>query len=620
MRLAEHRILDLETALVEAKGGSPFPAATDRDTWGKVADRLGVAEVRARTAAAEEVAGLAPPSLPASLWLEFDRSGRREGYQGPMGERRRRLALLTLAECLEGRGRFLDGVMNLVWAICEESTWVMPAHQGVLADVTRPGIDLGAASTALDLAEVDSLLGPLLPPEVARRVRHEVEVRCIGPALARHDFRWWYPAEQTAANWTAVCCAGVAGAALYLEPDPGRLAELLGRLLRPLDDYLMTFGRDGGSDEGPGYWSYGFGHYALLGHLIEHRTGGRVRLLDGGRVAAIARFPLRTLLGHNRWPNFSDCPPDVTFSRSLLAFLSRRLDIPDLMRLARDQPAPAPSERSMTWALRDLFWRVDAEPAGPLALPEEDWLEDLGWLIARTDPSDPNALALAVKAGDNGEDHNHNDVGSLIVQVGGEQLVAELGSGRYTKEYFRDGRYGHLAARSGGHSVPVPNGFEQLPGPEHAAERVERRGHGLAMRLEKAYPPEAGLEALERSVTLERQGELPVVELVDRAVFSGGEGVLGTRLVTFGRVDEGPGGCTIRGADRALRVDYDPAEIDVEVEEHRDADLAGGPRDVRLLLFTARPGREPRLRLRLSPGTPAATTEAGTARAQPGHR
>ena len=74
-------------------------------------------------------------------------------------------------------------------------------------------------------------------------------------------------------NWTAVCNAGVVGAALYLEKDLSRLAEMIARAARSLDDYLLTFDQDGGSSEGPGYWSYGFGYYSILGQLVEQRTG-----------------------------------------------------------------------------------------------------------------------------------------------------------------------------------------------------------------------------------------------------------------------------------------------------------------------------------------------------------
>ena len=39
------------------------------------------------------------------------------------------------------------------------------------------------------------------------------------------------------------------GAALYLEPDPARLAVILARALRSLEDYRASFGVDGGTSE-----------------------------------------------------------------------------------------------------------------------------------------------------------------------------------------------------------------------------------------------------------------------------------------------------------------------------------------------------------------------------------
>jgi hypothetical protein len=130
----------------------------------------------------------------------------------------------------------------------------------------------------------------------------------------------------------------VAGAALYLEPDPARLASILGRALRSLDDYLASFGIDGGTSEGPGYWSFGFSFFALLAHLVEQRTEGRVSLLEDERVRRIAQFALRVELSPGRYPAFADCDPGVTLNLWPLVYLARRLDLPVLEALARDQP------------------------------------------------------------------------------------------------------------------------------------------------------------------------------------------------------------------------------------------------------------------------------------------
>ena len=65
--------------------------------------------------------------------MDFARTGNRRRYEGPYFERRSALGRLVLAECVEGSGRFLDDIINGVWAICEESTWVISGHN--LADI-----------------------------------------------------------------------------------------------------------------------------------------------------------------------------------------------------------------------------------------------------------------------------------------------------------------------------------------------------------------------------------------------------------------------------------------------------------------------------------------------------
>ena len=88
----------------------------------------------------------------------------------------------------------------------------------------------------------------------------------------RHDWWWLYNTHlRRVNNWTAVCNAGVVGAALYLEPDLSRLAEMIARAARSMDDFLSTFDADGGSSEGP--------------RLLDVRLRQLLRLCGAGRVA-----------------------------------------------------------------------------------------------------------------------------------------------------------------------------------------------------------------------------------------------------------------------------------------------------------------------------------------------
>lgn len=597
--------IDVERALREAAPEPPFPPVADRAAWAAIGDALGAEGAAALVARAEAAAREPIPALPATLFLEFDRTGERDGYQHPRERRRDALAALVLAECLESRGRFLDPILDWAWAICEESAWVLPAHQRVLTDVARPVIDLGAAMTALQLAETDALVGARLDPALGKRIRDEVDRRCLTPFLTRHDAWWLYnTAERTVNNWTAVCVGGVVGAATYLEADPARLAELIARGLRSLEDYLATFDEDGGSSEGPGYWSYGFGYYTILAHLLEHRTGGAVRPLDGERIRQIARYPLRTALSPGRSVNFSDCDRDVRFEAAHLAYLARRLDLPELMPLARSQPN---GRHELAWRLRALVWRPAPEPPGDHVPARRDYFRGMQWLIARHDPADPDGLVLAAKGGHNQEMHNQNDVGTFIVHLGGESLVADLGRGRYTRAYFGPERYDHLVNSSLGHPVPVVNGQAQRPGRARAARLLERREtdaeDALVLDLQDAYPTEADLVALRRAVALRREPPRGHVTLEDAVQFATAPGEFESVLTTFGRAEPaGEGALVLRGERGALRVDYDPAVVAPRVEVIPDVDLAEGPTPVTRVHFALRqPMREATVRLELTP-------------------
>ena len=103
---------------------------------------------------AEEAAEEPIPSLPATLYLEVQRTGQREGYQdATWASGVRCWPIYVSANAWKTEGRFLDAILDVAWAICEESSWAYPAHQSELTDIHYPYIDLGAAMTALDLAE-----------------------------------------------------------------------------------------------------------------------------------------------------------------------------------------------------------------------------------------------------------------------------------------------------------------------------------------------------------------------------------------------------------------------------------------------------------------------------------
>ena len=490
--------------------------------------------------------------------------------------------------------------------MCEESTWATSAHQVELTDIHHPAIDIHVAMTALELAETHAFLGSQLDPALGQRISDELDRRCFTPYLNRHDFKWLHSSQQRSVNnWNAICNGGVVGAAIYMEPNPARLAEIIARAARSLDDYLASFDEDGGSSEGPGYWDFGFGYYTVLAQLLEQRTEGRINFLMGDLIRKIATYPLRTRLSPNRHLNFSDCQTRVHYSYALLAFLAGRLDLPDLAALANERPGRN-RRINLTWSLRTLFWQVPADVPPQCVSSAHDWFGGIMWMVARFNPKDANALVLAAKGGHNGEMHNHNDVGTFIVHINGESLIADIGRGRYTQDYFGPRRYEHLANSSLGHCVPAANGYLQQVGEKYRAvllgHEVTAQKDLLHLEMKDAYPREAGLASLQRRLTLFRDLPLGRVEVEDSFRFEQGPGMLESVLITFADVELGADKVVICGQQGALRVDFAPKLVRVRVEMHRGVDLPKGPVNIHRVVFALlTPVREGQICLGITP-------------------
>jgi hypothetical protein len=152
--------------------------------------------------------------------------------------------------------------------------------------------------------------------------------------------------------------------------------------------------------------------------------------------------------------------------------------------------------------------------------------------------------------------------------------------------------------------VPVVNGQGQLFGRQYRASVVEHTAtpdlDRLILELKEAYPHEAGVDSLKRSLTLYRAESR--VELVDTAEFAGDSGQLESVLLTFGQAEVGPETVEIRGERAALRLAYNPALVQASVETVKDVDLASGPVDIRRLVFKpVQPGKTAEIRLSIQP-------------------
>ena len=99
-----------------------------------------------------------------------------------------------------------------------------------------------------------------------------------------------------------------------------------------LRTFLKGFGEDGSTSEGPGYWVYGFGRYAMLNEQLETATSGALSIFEKDEhVRRIAAFAPALAFSNGYLVNFSDGHRSGRLGTVLLAYLGERLELPALV-------------------------------------------------------------------------------------------------------------------------------------------------------------------------------------------------------------------------------------------------------------------------------------------------
>lgn len=508
--LQEHPMRDLLT------GGTRrlYPPAEDRQAWGSIP-----AEYRREIGKlAEEYAAVAYPMRSASGFLAFVRTGDRQADEAPYFARRRKLCAAAL-NCCVCPDAGLDDVMDGIWLLCEESAWVVSAHnvnpipgapspaEYPLPDIRKPYIDLFSAQTGMILSLVSSLLGKRLDgvsPLIRKRIAEEIQRRILRPFMATDAFWWMGFRRKDLNNWTPWIVSNVMVCAVLAPIPMGRLAALLTRACGMLDRWIDALPEDGGCDEGPGYWNMAGGALLDCLTLLEKITGGRMRLWDHEKIRNILSFPLKADLGNGWFANFADCDARPFISGERLETAGRLLGNPALAALGArmrgtiaDQLNDVPH---LTRAL-DMIFHAPANPEQTGEAPRDVFLPGLQLRVIRR-----GGWTLACKGGHNGESHNHNDVGSFILMQDGEPAVVDVGNMVYTAKTFSKERYTLWNVRADWHNLPMIGGSMQREGAEHAAREVTCTPDGLEMNLEAAYDADAGVRELKRTFALSPHG------------------------------------------------------------------------------------------------------------------
>ena len=418
----------------------------------------------------------------------FDSVGSRVEYEKEYMTHRKMLCAFSVMAFLNEDEKWLLKLYDILWAICDEFTWALPAHFHAKEDAESlvTLIDLFAAETAFAISEIYHIIEDIMPQRLKSRIRYEIKRRIVTPYLSK-ELRWG------PSNWSGVCSSGVIASMIYLGFDL-EFSEAKSRLLTNIDDFLQSFTDDGCCLEGTLYWNYGFSHFCAAAELIRQYTDEKIKYFKDEKVKKIAHFGQNMYLRENYIVSFSDSPHTDKYNCGLYSLLSEKYDgiaAPDL----KYQSVFGDDVRyRFINLIRNLYWANEN-----LKQTENNnvvFYDKAAWYLNKQ-----NSYCFAAKGGHNEEPHNHNDIGSFLVFDDNKYIIDDPGWPQYDKKYFSEERYENICASSLGHSVPIICDTAQKDGIDHYSEILKADDTTFELEFSKAYTCD-NLSSLKRKFTL----------------------------------------------------------------------------------------------------------------------
>ncbi len=557
-----------------------FPAYQDRDAWNRIPEYYRLLLV----GKGEKALGFNWGIVKATDYLEFVRSGDRNVMQNPLNARTKALQDLVLAELVEGRGRFLDQIINGIWALSEQSTWALSAHMylqqaGIgLPDVEEPVIDLITG----EISSLFSWTHHFLKDEfdgvdtlISNRIRFEIRHRVLDVYYERDDFWWMSFGTSHINNWNVWVNHNMLATIMLMEEDPVLKAKYVYKSMRSVDQFINFYKPDGGCDEGPSYWGHAGGAMFEYLEMLGTATGGSIDIFDREIIRNIGRYIYRAHIAYPYVINFADASSRSSGRPGIVYRYGKSIQDPVMQSygayLAEKanwiQKLPGGNMEAVLTNLFMLQEITNADSKEPL-IPDF-YLPDLQICGARDQENSSEGFFFAAKGGHNQENHNHNDVGNFILYFNGQPALIDVGVGTYTRQTFSDKRYEIWAMQSQYHNTPTINSLQQLPGAQYSAKNVMFSNKGKEVMFQAdiagAYPQEAMVHSWIRTIKFKRGSSFSIREDFNLEKKTGVTSMnFMTCLVPEKRSD---GYVQLQGDGFALLLEYDIKKVDLRIEE-----------------------------------------------------
>lgn len=355
-----------------------------------------------------------------------------------------RMETLGLLYQLDGNQKWADRARQEMLAVAAFPDW-NPSHFLDVAEMTH--------AMALGYDWFYAVLSPADRVTVRQAIIEKGLERGREAYLGTKPWKWWVGVSH---NWNIVCNGGMIAGALAVADDAPDLSRfILAHAIGSLPRALASYAPDGAWAEGPGYWVYATDYAALALGAMQSGLGTDYGLGSLPGLAETGRFHVQSIGPTRLFFNFADAGERSGDSPALF-WLARRYHDPLLAWAARDEAGTHASAR-------DLLWFDPAGSESELArvgLDAHYQAADLAFF--RSSWTDPDGIYLAFKGGDNKANHSHLDLGTFVLDAGGQRWAMDLGSDDYNLPgYFGKERFTYYRLTTAGHNTLTLDGQNQ---------------------------------------------------------------------------------------------------------------------------------------------------------------
>ena len=492
-----------------------YPAYQDRKGWDAYTGNLKLKLIQD----GEKNLNYTWKVIKATDYLEFEKSGNRTIMENPFGQNNNALSSLLYAELAEGKGRFMNQIINGIWHTCEMSTWVLSAHLPVqkskrsLPDIKEEIIDLTSGDLGSFLSWTWYFMHDELDkvnPSIAAKLKSKIQQRILVPYMARDDY-WWqalnYKPGMMVNNWNPWCNFNVLTCFLLLEENPANLAKAVYKTMRSTDQFINYVKEDGACEEGPSYWGHAAGKMYDYLQLLHDATKGKLSIFDEPIVKNMGEYIARSYVGNGWVVNFADASAKGGGNPGLIFRYGKAVNSNGMQSFAnyllggKTQWTDINESRDFFRTMENIKTASDIFSVKPSLLSEKfSWYPNTEFCYMKNN----NNFFFAAKGGYNNESQNHNDVGTFSLYIDTLPVFIDAGVGTYTRQTFSDERYTIWTMQSDYHNLPMINGMPQKFGAEYKSANVKfDEAHSeFSMNIANAYTKETAVVDWNRKYTL----------------------------------------------------------------------------------------------------------------------